>query len=101
MANLAARAKIKTSTAHSYQQRKSGQCGHGLRGVGQLSAQGQPIPLVAGGKKAVVADFSKAWREDMQQETPDKLLCVQRHQLHLIVVSIVTPAKRDFTIFQR
>lgn len=101
MANLAARAKIKTSAAHSYQQRKGGQCGHGLRGVGQLSAQGHPFLLVAGGKKAIVADFSEAWREDMQQETPDELLSVQRHQLHLIAVSIVTPAKRDFTIFQR
>ncbi len=101
MTNLTARAKIETSTAHSFQQRKSGRCGYGLRGVGQLSAQGQPILLVACGKKAIVADFSKAWREDMQEETPDELLCAQRHQLHLIAVSIVTPAKRDSTIFQR
>ena len=37
----------------------------------------------------------------MKQETTDKFLGIQRHQLYLIAVGVIAPAKRNLSIFQR
>lgn len=40
-------------------------------------------------------------RQDVQQEAPDELDCLQRHGLVLIAVSGVAPSERDLTVVQR
>ncbi len=36
----------------------------------------------------------------MQQETADELLCVQRHQFHLIAMSVIPPTEGNLAILQ-
>ena len=48
---------------------------------------------MAVGEEAEMADFDKAGRQDMQQETPDKLDRLQCHKFLLIVIGGVSPAE--------
>jgi len=56
-------------------------------------------PVVCG--KAEVADADQALRQNVDQESAQKLICGDRHDLLLATVCIVFPAKRDPIILER
>ena len=66
-----------------------------LQRVSQPSAQGQTVSFIPGREKTIVADFPKTCRQDVEQKPADKLTGIQRHQLLLIAMGVITPAKRN------
>ena len=53
------------------------------------------------GKKAEVADADQTLRQNVDQESAQKLICGDRHDLLLAAVRIVFPEKRDPIILER
>ena len=53
------------------------------------------------GKKAEVADADQTLRQNVDQESAQKLICGDRHDLLLAAMRIVFPAKRDLIILER
>jgi len=64
----------------------------------QTSAEIELGDAVAIGEKAVVADAVKAFGQSMQQESADELVGRQGHDLGLVVMAIVFPAKGDLIV---
>jgi len=56
-------------------------------------------PVVCG--KAEVADADQALRQNVDQESAQKLICGDRHDLLLATLRIVFPAKPDAIILER
>jgi hypothetical protein len=52
-------------------------------------------------EQAEVADTDEAVRDDVEQEATEELVDIERHDLHAVAVSIVTPAEVDATIGER
>jgi hypothetical protein len=52
------------------------------------------------GEEPEVADAHEATREHMKQKTSQELIDGQRHQLLLVAMCRVTPAKGDVAVFQ-
>ena len=50
------------------------------------------------GQEAIMPDTMEAVRQAMKQEAADELERVERHQLRLVVMAIVLPAKADTAI---
>ena len=81
-----------------------------MRGVGQRigwrwslqkrPAELQRIAALRVGQKSEVADFDKTGRRYVEEEPADKLHGVQRHELDLIAVGRVSPAKGNLAILQ-
>jgi hypothetical protein len=46
-----------------------------------------------------VPDFHESGRQNVKQQTADKLDCIERHELLLVVVRRVSPSKRHSIIF--
>jgi hypothetical protein len=65
-----------------------------------LEADGQQAGATAVGEEAEVADAYEARREHMKQKTSQELIDGQRHQLLLVAMCRVTPAKGDVAVFQ-
>ena len=51
------------------------------------------------GEKAEVTDAHEALREDMEQETANKLLGIQSHRFFSILVSSISVAQSHFAVF--
>ena len=67
-----------------------------LRRDGQQSAtQFQLLGAMAIREKAVMSDAVEAVRQGVQQEAPDELVGIERHDLDLAAMTIVLPAERD------
>ena len=64
----------------------------------QTSADVELGDAMAIGEKAVVADAVKAFGQSMQQEAADELVGRQGHDLGLVVMAIVFPAKGDLVV---
>jgi hypothetical protein len=47
-----------------------------------------------------MSDFYESAGEDMQQEPPNELDCIQGHLFYLILVPRVSPAKADTPVLQ-
>ena len=47
------------------------------------------------GEEAIVADAMEAVRQGVQQEAPDELVGVERHDLRPAAMTIIPPAERD------
>ena len=47
-----------------------------------------------------MADADQPFRENVDQESPQKLICGNRHNLLLAAVCVVFPAKRDLIILE-
>ena len=47
-----------------------------------------------------MSDFDEAVGKNMKQETPDKLVGIQSHDLLFVVVGVVAPPERDFVVFE-
>ena len=50
------------------------------------------------GEKAIISDFDKLLRQDMEQEPADKLKGLQCHKLLLVPISIISPDKEDLPV---
>lgn len=70
------------------------------RATQQFEADGQQSRTAAVSEEAEVADANEGTRKQMQQETAQELVCRQAHQLLLVAVCGVTPAKGDVAVFQ-
>lgn len=64
------------------------------------AAAGQLLGAVAIGQHPKMADAHEAFGKHMEQETADKLLGVQGHDLGLIVTGIILPAERHLPILE-
>lgn len=61
----------------------------------QPTAQFEPGGAMTIGEEAVVADAMEAVRQRVQQEATNELVGVERHDLRLAAVAIISPAERD------
>ena len=66
-----------------------------LRSCQQSAAQVEPGGAMAVGEEAVVADAMEAVGQRVQEEAADELVGVERHDLRLAAVAIISPAERD------
>jgi hypothetical protein len=67
----------------------------------ELKAEGQQVGASAIGKEAKVADAYEAARQQVEQEAAQELVDGQRHQLFLVAVRGVVPAKGHLTLVER
>jgi hypothetical protein len=61
-----------------------------------LFAQWDECTASATGKETEVANTNEAAREDVKQETPEKLIGTKRHEAFPVAVSGVSEAERNF-----
>lgn len=66
----------------------------------QYAAACERIAAPAVGKKSEVADADQALGQNVNQESAQKLICRDGHDLLLATVCIVPPAKRDSIILE-
>lgn len=59
----------------------------------------QLLLAVSIGHEPVVADAVESTGEHVEQESPDEVLGGERHDLLLIVISIVSPVETDLPVF--
>ncbi len=64
----------------------------------QLSTLAQGACLAPVGQEAPMPQALKAVRQDMQQKTPDKLMRLQRHGLHLIALAPIAIREAHATV---
>ena len=68
--------------------------------VESSEAQRQESSAPSIGEEAEVADADEALGEQMKQEATEKLIACEGHQLVLIVVGGVTPAKGNLAVVE-
>ncbi len=66
----------------------------------QIAAACQHIATSAISEKSEVADADQPFRENVDQESSQKLICGNRHDLLLTAPCVVFPAKRDSIILE-
>jgi len=74
------------------------------QGMGQqLTAHREPLPAMAVGQQAEVADALKPGGQNVRQKAPDKLLRRKRHDARLVpvFVAVVLPLEGDLAVADR
>lgn len=72
-----------------------------FRSVQKSSAESERFAALRISQEAEMADLDQAGRQDVEEKPADKLDGVQRHELGLVVMGRVSPAKRDPAILHR
>jgi len=92
MSDPAARAKCDVSACKSFHQVNSGEFfdNRKLR-TGEQFAYCQFLPLDSRSEKTIVPDFRKPRRQDVNQESPDKLFGIQLHDFLFSTVFVIPP----------